>query len=93
MLASVIHYFSRFAFCIPHFAFCILKSEISGFILHPSSFILTPAPLLPPMKSPTRSRSPATCSCCGRRDFLVTGFSAAAALMLTRALGRADAER
>jgi hypothetical protein len=45
------------------------------------------------MKSPTRSRSPATCSCCGRRDFLVTGFSAAAALMLTRALGRADAER
>ncbi len=37
----------------------------------------------------SHSSSPALCACCGRRDFLVTSFSAAAALLLTRALGRA----
>jgi hypothetical protein len=30
-----------------------------------------------------------TCPCCGRRDFLVTGFYAAAALALSRAMTRA----
>jgi uncharacterized protein len=37
--------------------------------------------------TPTPSRE--LCPCCGRREFLVTSFSAAAGLVLSRALGRA----
>jgi uncharacterized protein len=41
------------------------------------------------MSTLPRTPSPAFCACCGRRDFLVTSFSAAAALLLTRTFGRA----
>ena len=41
------------------------------------------------MRPTTPPPSRELCPCCGRRDFLVTGFSAAAGVVLSRALGRA----